>query len=238
MGLDVYVGPLSRYYTGQWETILQQYGRQAGLQVQVVRTPPQGRSLLSRLVDFFRPKPNAGQAVARWQVELSRLTQVDVTWDDDPDREYFTDKPGWDCYGALLLWAAYEEHGATKFPATAERWHEDPIFKSAAADESSKYRHLLGGTEIWLPAEIRKPIQAPTLGGEPAVVGSVTGLAAELRLLNDATWRADGEAVSAWRREGAESQDRFETSARFGFAVFSELADLAVQNRLPMKLDY
>ncbi len=30
MGLDVYVGPLSRYYTGQWETVVQQWGRQIG----------------------------------------------------------------------------------------------------------------------------------------------------------------------------------------------------------------
>ena len=32
MGLDVYVGPLIRYYTGDWETIVQQIGRETGMQ--------------------------------------------------------------------------------------------------------------------------------------------------------------------------------------------------------------
>jgi len=39
MGLDVYVGPLSRYYAGDWETIVQQAGRQQGVEVQVLRAP-------------------------------------------------------------------------------------------------------------------------------------------------------------------------------------------------------
>jgi hypothetical protein len=39
MGLDVYVGPLSRYYGSQWETIIQQYGQERGMGVQVIRLP-------------------------------------------------------------------------------------------------------------------------------------------------------------------------------------------------------
>jgi hypothetical protein len=37
MGLDVYVGSLTRYYTGDWETIVQQAGREMGLEVRVER---------------------------------------------------------------------------------------------------------------------------------------------------------------------------------------------------------
>lgn len=36
MGLDVYVGTLTRYYSGDWELITQRVGRELGLTVEVV----------------------------------------------------------------------------------------------------------------------------------------------------------------------------------------------------------
>ena len=40
MGLDIYVGPLCRYYTGAWETVVQRYGRETGTSVYIVRATP------------------------------------------------------------------------------------------------------------------------------------------------------------------------------------------------------
>ncbi|MBI5366610.1 MAG: hypothetical protein HZA54_06205, partial [Planctomycetes bacterium] len=42
MGLDVYVGTLTRYYTGDWKTIIQQVGERSGMTVEVIRAhaPP------------------------------------------------------------------------------------------------------------------------------------------------------------------------------------------------------
>ena len=39
MGLDVYVGSFTRYYAGDWKTVVQRYGREEGLKVEVVRPP-------------------------------------------------------------------------------------------------------------------------------------------------------------------------------------------------------
>jgi len=39
MGLDVYVGPLTRYYSFEWETIIQRAGREQGLEVRIARPP-------------------------------------------------------------------------------------------------------------------------------------------------------------------------------------------------------
>jgi hypothetical protein len=36
MGLDVYVGSLTRYYRRDWETFIQQAGRETGMTVQMV----------------------------------------------------------------------------------------------------------------------------------------------------------------------------------------------------------
>ena len=37
MGLDVYVGSLTRYLSGDWETVVQQWGRESGTPGNVVR---------------------------------------------------------------------------------------------------------------------------------------------------------------------------------------------------------
>ena len=50
MGLDVYVGPLVRYYTGDWQTIVQQLGREAGTAVEVRRPAATKPSLIQRLL--------------------------------------------------------------------------------------------------------------------------------------------------------------------------------------------
>ncbi len=238
MGLDVYVGTLSRYYTGQWETIVQQYGREAGMAVRVVRPSDARLGFFARIFDRLRPTPNVHRQVARWQEKLSQLAGTTITWDDSENREYFTDKPAWDCYGALLLWAAYEEHGATNFPDTAERWHEDPVYEIAARDGASKYIQLLSGAEIWVPADFARPFDAPTLAGNVAVVGSVPRLHDQLKALNAATWGADADTLETWRQEGSEFGASLLKSAQFGFAVLAGLVELAVQHRLPVKLDY
>jgi hypothetical protein len=57
--------------------------------------------------------------------------------------------------------------------------------------------------------------------------------------LNDRTWRAARADFAAWRDEGApDGTDGLEGRARFGFAIFFVLASRAVENRLPMILDY
>jgi hypothetical protein len=73
MGLDVYVGPLSRYYTGQWETIIQQYARQTGMEVRVVRPPNPRRSIIGSLLSWVRPSAGVEQKVAQWRREVSRV---------------------------------------------------------------------------------------------------------------------------------------------------------------------
>jgi hypothetical protein len=61
MGLDVYVGPLRRYYAGNWETILQQVAKESGIPVRVMRpSQPELGGLAGCLIVFGRvvqPQP-------------------------------------------------------------------------------------------------------------------------------------------------------------------------------------
>jgi hypothetical protein len=235
MGLDVYVGTFHRYYSGQWETIVQQAARQTGMTVQIVR--PNQTGLLPRIRSWFRSTRNLEADIEKWRRSLTGPAAVELRWNEGTDTEYFTDKPAWDCYGALLLWAAYNEHRAPNHPATAEGWSENPLLAASVANPNSRYRHLLSNSEVWLPGEF-EPFNARSLLGENIVVASSNKLARELTDLNESTWKATASEISSWRLEGAEYGAALEQSARFGFAVFFELTEAAVQNKLPMKLDY
>ena len=243
MGLDVYVGPFSRYYAGAWETILQQHGRASGLSVEIIRPPQPKPGLLDRLLGFFtgrQRRDDPAADVGSWMAGLSRYSPggKSFQWPDQPDGEFFTDKPAWDCYGALVLWAAYDESRTSTLPETAQHWDEDPVFTAALANPSGRYRHLVGNTEIWLPGEFDPPFSGPTPSGETAVFGSNIRLLRELEDLNQRTWQASASDLERWRQEGASYGAPFEISAKFGFAVFHDMTTKSVDKRLPMKLDY
>jgi hypothetical protein len=60
----------------------------------------------------------------------------------------------------------------------------------------------------------------------------------QLDELNAATWKADPAAVAGWCREPPADEAPLELCARYAFAVLLDLAQRAVEHKLPMKLDY
>ena len=237
MGLDVYVGPLSRYYAGDWETVVQQAAKQAGVPIQIVRPNAANRRWVGGLIKRLRPRGPA--AVRRWRDRLRKETgMADLDWNDDPEAEYQTDKPAWDCYGALVLWAAYDELPNAKRRETAEGWDQDSAFLTSRMNPESRYRHLLADTEIWLPAEFAVPFPTVAVSGQRVVVGSSRRLLEELRDLNSRTWQVDDAQITEWRCQAAAPNAPLDISARFAFSIFYSLAQRAVVARLPMKLDY
>ena len=41
MGLDIYSGTLTRYYSRNWKTSVQQWGEKYGMEVNIIRPPEQ-----------------------------------------------------------------------------------------------------------------------------------------------------------------------------------------------------
>jgi hypothetical protein len=233
MGLDIYVGPLCRYYAGDWETVVQRHAREQGIALNVVRAQPAS-------ADALRDPKDTLPIVTAWREGLALALKdegVSLFWQEQPDGIYFTDKPAWDCYGDLLLWAAYSEHPDLPRPEqSVTNFSDDPAY--IRTQQRTRFRHLLGNAEFWLPADFDFVFEAPEPAGTLTMFGSCVGLLRELVEINDASWRGSPAELESWRKAGSDHGAPLEHGARFCCALLTDLAQHAVVNGLPMKLDY
>jgi hypothetical protein len=235
LGLDVYVGTLTRYYAHDWESVVQRAAREMGLALQIdcadASETPAEPTEIEPLILAWRDGLNAS---------LAAHVPSPVVWREGMAPPYFTDKPAWDCYSALLVWAAHEEHAGLPLPTIApEDWTTDlAVRRSQAEGFTSRYGQLLYGPELWLPCDFAFTFRAPDPTETEVVLGSTRALARQLDELNNRTWNASADSLSKWRLDGADHGAPLERSARFGFAVFDALVRAANDEQLPLKLDY
>lgn len=150
--------------------------------------------------------------------------------------DYESDKPDFDGYGAVQLWAAYASHPGLQPPERfASNWHDDVAF-GKSSQLSGPVSHIIG-PELWLPVDVRETFEAQELNGNRIKIGSVFELWRGLRELNDASWRASDQEVRQWREQDFDPE-RLESIARWGYSIWFCLTDFAVRNRFPMRLDY
>jgi hypothetical protein len=237
MGLDLYVGPLTRYHLGDWLTVMQQVGEQMGYNVRVVRADEQQEE--ERVTD-----PDVVlDAVHEWQQWLGGALGNPVGWPESPTQQYWTDKPDWDGFGAVVLLAAYDERPDLR-PFTEERADDPRDFTNApayqaASEQPECYFSLLGGVEWWLPlTEDPVVIEASTPTGHQVRMASVDRLVGELRLLAERTNVFAGQDPAVFRQNPPERGAPVDDAARFGLAVMLDLAEKALEHHQPLLLDY
>jgi hypothetical protein len=245
MGLDVYVGSLTRYTLGEWLTVVQQAGLDAGIEVQIARAVP-GPD------DAVTDPSEVRDAVLAWErCLLDSLGDNGDEWPDEADLPYWTDKPDWDGYGGLVLLAAYDEkpelapgnrkrllgRGAI---ADNPRAFGESRAVQAAAKAPVRYPTLLAGVEWWLPLSAGPAVfETARLTGQPTRMGRVDQLVNELRTLATRLGIADEDELRALRQAGPPPGEAdANTVGRFGLASFLALALMAEQHRQPLLLDY
>ena len=261
MGMDVYVGPLSRYLAQNWMTVVQQVGAATGRRVQVLRMERPvarstgGGSMHGYPGDAGGPGSTiddeaADAMVGTWQRELLEALGSDTPWDDHHDLPYWTDKPDWDGYGGLVLLAAYLERPElvpTSRGGLFRRAHADDPREfqraeayQAASAAPARFPSLLGGTEWWLPVETRgRVFRAPRPDGPVTTMAPVSRLLLELKEVAEAIGLTDREERVAIRAAGPPDRDAdVETCARFGLSTLLPLAGKAYVERQPLLLDY
>ena len=111
MGLDIYAGTLTRYYSHNWKTVVQQWAEENGWGFQKI-TPDGGAA--DNEEEMSPAEVQA--AVENWRDQiLSAISQPGqppyTPWPEDNEKPYYTDKPDWDAFGAMLLVAACHTYG-------------------------------------------------------------------------------------------------------------------------------
>ena len=220
MGLDVYVGSLTRYYVEGPADVVDRVARHQAM-----------------AVDGQPAEAVIRSAVLRWREGLNQWLagRLDgpLDWDESGPAPCFTDKPGWDGYGGTLLLAAHDEHPELPPPAQVSAdWPDDPAYQAASArGAGSRYNQLLT-PELWLPCRFDFTVRTQDITGEEVEVGSSVALLDQLELLA-ARYRLDDRPA-----EPAADGHSLSSAARAGLAVLLRLAERSVVCQVPMRLDF
>lgn len=231
MAFDVYVGGFSRFYAREWENVGQKWARETGAHYQMIGPdgPPQAANW-----------DEVTEAVTNWKGAINQgladnLPQP-LDWDESSDAPYFTDRPGYDGYGALVVWAAHAEHGSTPPESYDGEWFSDEAYiECSEPKQGQKYRPIICGT-LWLPGEFGFSFDFEDLTGEAVHICANTSLQQSLRDLNKNTFGMNDDELSKALKADLDDEPSLETLARFGLALFQNLADQSVQHHLPIML--
>lgn len=237
MALDLYSGPLTRYFCGTWENIMARAFREQGRAYQLIH--PSGEP---------PPEPIEPTVVenhiALWTNALSGSLGAHLSsplsWQDDLSQPYDTDRPHWQGYCALLLTAAHADFPTLALPSiTPERWDDHPTYVAAISkDAKSRFTQILL-PELWLPSDFQFAFQAPgPASEEPIWIGAVATLLLQLNTLNDTVFHGSSEDLARWSFDGPPPDNNLLGCARFGFAIFHRMATFSRDHSLPLKLDY
>ena len=148
MGLDIYAGTLTRYYSHNWKTVVQQWAEENGYAFN--RITPDGEAADNE--EEMSPA-EVQAAVENWRDQiLSAISQPGqppyTPWPEDNEKPYYTDKPDWDAFGAMLLVAACHTYDEP-VPSTVEKdWNfgEHPLVARLASDEERVWSLFRGAT--------------------------------------------------------------------------------------------
>jgi hypothetical protein len=125
MGVDLYAGPLQRYFTRRWETPTQVFARENGLTYRMTHTSGADRLSLSDEAATAR--------VQKFRESLASSLHLDpVHWRESFDTPYKALQLTREGLGALLLWAAYRHNSGLARPRRLppDPW-EDPAISEA-----------------------------------------------------------------------------------------------------------
>ena len=201
MGLDLYAGTLTRYYSHNWKTAVQQWAEANGYSFQ--KLAPDGSPVAEEELTPEEVR-NIQSAVERWRDSLldairQNKEQPYTPWTEDNEKPYYTDKPDWDAFGAMLLVAACHTYGEPVPPTVKKGWDfgEHPLIARLAADGEQVWS-LFRGATWWLPLPDAFLFQAPLPTDSTAVIGTAGGMRKELEKLNRLAWQADEDTILRW----------------------------------------
>jgi hypothetical protein len=239
MAFDLYVGPLTRYFCHDFKC-----GAEValGIPMKTITLGPDGPVLRRAVTDPDQVR-HIRKIVQVWRASVAQRLAPELSgrldWDETRAAPYEVQQIGWHRWGALQLFAAYDERPdllPCEIRFGPDEFMNDPALREGMADRQSRYGHLHPPVGLWLPAAFRTPFDSADFVPGPLRVGSAHALLEALNRLNMRTWRVDPE--SAGTAVDQECSTEFERTALDGFLILHAIARFAVEHTQPIKLDY
>jgi hypothetical protein len=257
MGVDLFAGPLQRYFTRRWETPAQAFARRNGIAYKLMLAGGVDRLSLS--------DEAAVERVQRFRESLAPKLNLDTAlWHESFDPPYSALQLTREGMGALLLWAAYRHNPSLARPRRlpADPWVDATIAEAytrgyyMAEMVSIEANIIVPGAEPRVAAEAnpidRDNIVATSAALDAAIEALAPGLdldaAAAAALVSKGpppvhdyvmVERApDDPGDGKWREERtAMPLDEVQVFARWGLACFMQLSDFARESGVPIVRD-
>jgi hypothetical protein len=253
MGLDLYAGTLVRYHTGARETEAQRACRDAGIELTTIYASGPPKRLLAMTAPLF---------VHIWRHRIRRKLKGHIehglNWSEARSKPHFARKPDHDGQRALVLAAAYAEFLGLQPPTELPQSHEtDPAYAAASKNYMRSTICILE-CHMFLPTTDDFVIPAEKdAAGVSRFMTSTGNLARALDLVNRALWQANELQIRGWAKRGAvtkkivtfeagkplreeevpPSENSFEQTAQFGFAVYHEALTFSRTHNVPIITD-
>lgn len=197
MGLDIYAGTLTRYYSRDWKNLVQQQAEENGFKYETIGGD--GNEIQST-VDHAEIE-QIHDAINQWSSNLiERITPSSPTtvWNEGVGCHYFTDRPDWLAYGALIMLQACQHFNSPLPEYVDSDWnaYDEPIVKKAMSQETAN--SLLMDVCFWVPIQEKAIFGTVMPTGDEMLVSTVELLKQELEKLNQQIWKADEATILSW----------------------------------------
>jgi hypothetical protein len=194
MGLDIYAGTLSRYYARDWQTVVQSIGG--------VIVYPDGEPEKVNI-------ETATAVVLAWRdlmnTNIEDFRNLPLDWSEDSNVAYYTDKPDFEGWLALQLWAAYADEEPASRPtgrADQELLENDRVFQAAQFQEVPNPLVATLQCEFFVPSELTFVFKSEDPNGHETWIGTTAALRAVLKTIDMKTWNATFDDLEAWLQKG------------------------------------
>lgn len=260
MGLDIYAGNLTRYYSRNWKNIVQQLAEANGKKCVV--TDGCGNEIKS--VDNQAEINQIREAVIEWANNIAANIDPPLPtplWDETTECNYYTDKPDWEAFGALVMLQACRSLNRPLPEYVESGWDafKEPIVKEAMAKKIAN--SLLSYVSLWLPIPDKAIFVTTYPSGNEGSISTVSLLKQELEELNRQLWKADEATILSWRnnkfyvpvkqkepkllfgfirRTNKTPKEKFRTEdlAQCAYSMLYQAVSFAEKHQVPILLDY
>ncbi len=226
MEMNLYVGPLTRYYTGNWGNEKQQGDSEGGLPAETVE-----------------------EIVSHWRDSVLGAISDSIgqsnEWTESNEGPYWATELGETAFGALLLYAAAKVYGEPYPGEVSADWDftGEPLIQRAMDDQTLSWS-LFRRAQWWLPLEHPLMLQGETPTGDQITIATAGALLLELLRINELGWKADEDVVLSWQeKEGYSVQGTEKTGfsvvslARYAYSILWQAVKFSLQNCAPILLE-